>query len=171
MTDQSPATASSSTTSAAASQSSGARTFFAWHPVYQGRDVESVRRDIADELRRDQRAYELALRAAELDESASLQTVLKLDDHWSPFDLGWAEADVPQLTDYVVAIELERDRQQRMARPKELSDRVAPPAIDHAGPDADDEMPARGLGAPRWLVFVIAVVIFLLITILINSLM
>lgn len=164
---------SDSTSSHASGTHAEGRAFFAWHPVYQGRDVESVRRDIADELRRDQRAYELALQAAELDESASLQTVVKLDGRWSPFDLGWAEADVTQLTDYALAIELERDRQQRMARPKELANRVAPPAIAHAGPDVADGYSSESAGFPiskRWQVIVSIVLVVALIALLISQL-
>lgn len=148
------------------------RAFFAWHPVYQGRDVESVRRDIADELRRDQRAYQLALQAAEQNESASLQSILTLDSRWSPFDLGWTEADPAQLTDYVLAVEVERDRLQRMATPKQLWSQVPPPHIVHAGPAAGDSFAGESAGFPiskRWQVIVSVLVVLGMIALLVAQ--
>ncbi|MGC4190603.1 MAG: hypothetical protein QM589_05115 [Thermomicrobiales bacterium] len=159
--------------SPSATPSGGTRAFFAWHPVYQGRDVESVRRDLADDLRRDQRSYDLALQAAEQDESASLQTIIKLDNRWSPFDLGWTEADPAQLSDYVLAVELERDQQQRMASPKELRAQVALPAIAHAGPAVSEEASPASAGFPigrRWQVIVSILVVLGLIALLVAQL-
>ncbi|MGC4107716.1 MAG: hypothetical protein QM753_15450 [Thermomicrobiales bacterium] len=167
MTDQLSQTSTPTTSTPAT------RAFFAWHPAYQGREVESVRRDIADELRRDQRAYELALQAAEQNESASLQSILTLDGRWSPFDLGWVEADPVQLTDYVVAVEVERDRLQRMASPKQLWAQVPPPHIAHAGPAVREEFSAESAGFPiskRWQVIVSALVVLGLIALLVAQL-
>jgi len=148
------------------------RAFFAWHPAYQGREVESVRRDITDDLRRDQRAYGLALHAAEQDESASLQSIIKLDNRWSPFDLGWTEADPVQLADYVLAVELERDRRQRMVAPQELRAEVAPPAIAHAGPAVTDDFTSEAAGfafSKRWQVILSVLVVLGLIALLVAQ--
>ena len=170
MTDLPPAPVSPSP---AAPPASGGRAFFAWHPLYQGRDVESVRRDIVDDLRRDQRAYDLALQAAEQNESASLQSIITLDTRWSPFDLGWTEADPAQLASYVLVVELERDRQQRMASPKELRAEVTPPAIAHAGPsgaEAASDDGATGFPiAKRWQVIVSILVVLGLIALLVAQ--
>ncbi|MGB3329383.1 MAG: hypothetical protein WBA46_10545 [Thermomicrobiales bacterium] len=166
MTDRTPSTPSAATVDA------GTPTYFAWHPVYQGRPVDSVRREVLDDLRRDQRAYDLALQAAEQNESASLQSILKLDNRWSPFDLGWTEADPAQLASYVVAVELERERQQRMASPKELRAQVAVPAIAHAGPVVDDAMPSTGgfVIPRRWQVIISVLVVLGLIALLVSQL-
>lgn len=164
MTDQ------TSTAPAAQNPTGDGPRFFGWHPQFQGRAVQSVRQELVDDLRRDQRAYELALQVAEHNESASLQSILKLDNRWSPFDLGWSEADPVQLADYVLAVEVERERQQRMASPKELGSEFVAPAIRHAGPAAHDDSVGGGAGFPiskRWQVIVSVLVVIGLIALLI----
>lgn len=87
---------------------------FAWHPVYAGQSVNSVRAELSKTLASDQRAYALALEAAEQHENDSLQTVIELERRWGPFDLNWAEADPNQLANRVVHVEWERERQREM---------------------------------------------------------
>lgn len=172
MTDHIPSSSPSAAAPVTPPSAANGRAFFAWHPVYQGRDVESVRRDITDELRRDQRAYDLALQAAEQNESASLQSILKLDTRWSGFDLGWTEADPAELAAYVLAVELERDRQQQMASPKALWAQVPPPHIAHAGPAGGEDLSNEPAGFPiskRWQVIVSVLVALGLIALLVAQ--
>ena len=87
---------------------------FEWHPDYKGCEVERVRRDICDEISRDQRQYGLALEGAELAEFASLSSVVELERRWGQFDFDWAETDPRELADRVLAFELERESRQDM---------------------------------------------------------
>ncbi len=134
---------------------------FAWHPGYKGRSVDSVRRELVDELRRDQRTYELSLQAAEQDEHASLQAIVKLDNRWCDYDLGWTEANVDQMADRVLKVEQERDRRQEMFPVKEMRDSLAPvstaPGVQPAG-NAEDGV-ASSAGMPRWAYILITVLV------------
>ena len=85
---------------------------FTWHPKYKGCDVEQVRRDIGDEIGRDQRQYSLSLEGAEQAEFASLTSVVELERRWGQFDFDWAETDPKLLADRILEFELERDRRQ-----------------------------------------------------------
>jgi len=138
----------------------GSITTFVWHPLYQGQDVEHVRRTIIDELGRDQRQYELALQIAEQNESASLQSIVTLDQRWSPFDLGWAEADVPALADFVVDIELAREQRREMTPVAALRGQVVAPPDPLPAADTDDGGTTFAL--PRGLVIAVAAIIALL---------
>jgi hypothetical protein len=87
---------------------------FTWHPTYAGRPVDQVRRDLAEEIARDQRAYELALEGAEHSEHASLSSVMEIEKRWSVYSFDWADIDPRALADRIVAFELERDRQREL---------------------------------------------------------
>jgi len=87
---------------------------FAWHPSYAGRSADEVRRDLAEEIARDQRAYELALEGAEHSEHASLSSVMEIEKRWSVYSFDWADTDPRALADRIVAFELERDRRQEL---------------------------------------------------------
>jgi hypothetical protein len=146
-------------------QDNGNSAVFSWHPDYQGCSVEKVRRDMIDEIRRDQRAYELALQAAEQNESASLQSIMKLDNRWSSYDFGWVEADPEQLTNFVMSVELERERRQEMVSVKSLRSALNPSPVASRVASDEGEI-AEGLHIPRWayLTVTILVVIGLLAT-------
>ncbi|MGN6031265.1 MAG: hypothetical protein ACTHQE_06330, partial [Thermomicrobiales bacterium] len=80
------------------------------------------------------------------------------------------EADPTELSAYVLAVELERDRQQRMASPKELQAALTPPAIAHAGPSAGAGAGDGDAGFPisrRWQVIVSVLVVLGLIALLV----
>lgn len=133
---------------------------FVWHPVYKGRTYESVRRELLDEIRRDQRAYELSLEAAEQNEHASLQAIMKLDNRWCAYDLGWTEANVEQLADRAMQVEVERERRHEMFPVKEMRDTM--PAISTApGVQPAGEEVARSLGIPRWAYVAVTVLVIL----------
>jgi len=132
---------------------------FAWHPIYKGREVESVHREVRDEIRRDQRAYELSLEAAEQDESASLQAIVKLDNRWCAYDLGWTEANVDQLADRVIAIERERERRQEMFPVREMRDTLAPVSTKHGVQIAEEKSISGGLNIPRWAYVVVTILV------------
>lgn len=141
---------------------------FVWHPVYKGRTYESVRRELLDEIRRDQRAYELSLEAAEQNEHASLQAIMKLDNRWCAYDLGWTEANVEQLADRAMQVEVERERRHEMFPVKEMRDTM--PAISTApGVQPAGEEVARSLGIPRWAYVAVTVLVIIgLIALLIQ---
>ncbi len=87
---------------------------FTWHPEYAGRIVADVREELVEEITADQRAYEMALEAAEAKEADALQALLRLDKRWSDFDLNWAEADPGQLADKILAWEWEREKRHEL---------------------------------------------------------
>ena len=141
---------------------------FIWHPVYEGRTFESVRRELLDEIRRDQRAYELSLEAAEQNEHASLQAIMKLDNRWCAYDLGWTEANVEQLADRAMQIEIERERRHEMFPVNEMRDTM-PPVSTAAGVQPAGEEVARSLGIPRWAYLAVTVLVIIgLIALLIQ---
>lgn len=87
-------------------------TEFEWHPTYRGQPVERVRRDLADEIGRDQRQYALSLEGAEQAEFESLSSVVELERRWGQYDFGWTEVNAQELADRIVAFELERESRQ-----------------------------------------------------------
>ena len=87
---------------------------FSWHPTYKGCEIEQVRRDIADEIGRDQRQYALSLEGAEQAEFDSLTSIVELERRWGQFDFGWAETEPKVLADRILEFELERDQRQEM---------------------------------------------------------
>lgn len=99
---------------------------FVWHPEYAGRLVNDVRQQLIDEISADQRAYALALDAAEAREDDALTTVLRLEKRWSPFDLNWAEMDPGVLADRILAWEWEREKRHELFPYEEMRQRSAP---------------------------------------------
>ena len=99
---------------------------FTWHPQYAGRTVFDVRQELVSEISADQRALALALDAAEAREDDALETVLRLERKWSPYDLNWAETDPGELTDRILAWEWERERRHELFPYSEMRDSQAP---------------------------------------------
>jgi hypothetical protein len=95
-------------------QSSTQGQTFQWHPTYKGRDVDQVRRDLAGEIGRDQRQYQLSLEGAEQSEFDSLSSVVELERRWGHFDFDWAETDPKELADRIIAFELDRDNRREL---------------------------------------------------------
>ena len=60
---------------------------FTWHPEYAGRLLLDVREELVREIAADQRAYALAMEAAESREDDALASVLRLEKRWSTYDL------------------------------------------------------------------------------------
>jgi hypothetical protein len=89
-------------------------TTFTWHPVYQGMDVERVRRTLRDDIARDQRQHELSLAGAEHSEHDSLSSVVELERRWGQFDFDWTQTDPQVLADRILAFELERESRQEL---------------------------------------------------------
>lgn len=87
---------------------------FEWHPDYQGRAIEDVTRDLATDIERDQRAYELALTGAEESEHNALASVVDVERRWSLYDFGWHEADARELAGRIAAFEWEREQRREM---------------------------------------------------------
>lgn len=109
---------------------------FQWHPQYQGRRVENVQRDLADEIARDQRQYEVALMGAEESEHDALASVVDVERRWSGFDFGWNEADPNDLARRIAEFEWQREQRHEMFSWQEYrntSATVARPA--GTGPD------------------------------------
>lgn len=101
---------------------------FTWHPEYAGRIVADVKQELVEEITSDQRAYEMALEAAEAKEADALQALLRLDKKWSEFDLNWAEAEPGSLADKILAWEWERDKRHELFPFSEM--REAAPTVD-----------------------------------------
>jgi len=105
---------------------------FTWHPEYAGRLLLDVREEMVNEIAADQRAYALAMDAAEAREDDALASVLRLEKRWSPYDLNWAETDPGTLADRILHWEWERERRQELFPFSELRDLAplppAPPA-------------------------------------------
>lgn len=87
---------------------------FTWHPRYAGRLLLDVREEVVRDVSADQRAYALAMEAAEAREDDALASVLRLERRWGPYDLNWADADPEQLADRIVRWEWERERRQEL---------------------------------------------------------
>jgi hypothetical protein len=102
---------------------------FTWHPEYAGRLVVDVRQELMQDIAADQRAYALALDAAEAREDDALATVLRLEKQWSPYDLDWAETDPGQLADRILAWEWERERRRELFPYSEMRDQRAAPTL------------------------------------------
>ena len=105
---------------------------FTWHPEYAGRLLLDVREELVREITADQRAYALAMEAAEAREDDALVSVLRLEKRWSDYDLGWAEADPGQLADRILAWEWQREQRQELFPFSEMRE-SAPPAGCAAG--------------------------------------
>jgi hypothetical protein len=87
---------------------------FEWHPVYGGRSLDSVTRELGDDISRDQRSYELVLQGAEESEHDALASVVELERRWSTFDFGWSESDPRTLAERIAAFEWEREQRREM---------------------------------------------------------
>lgn len=92
---------------------------FVWHPEYAGRSFDSVRRELEDDIERDQRAYELALEHAEKEEFDSFNTVREIEKRWSDFDFGWVEVPAKVLADRILKFERGREERQELLSWKE----------------------------------------------------
>jgi hypothetical protein len=87
---------------------------FTWHPDYAGRLLLDVQDELVREISADQRAYALAMEAAESREDDALASVLRLEKRWSPYDLNWAETDPGQLADRILEWEWQREQRQEL---------------------------------------------------------
>jgi hypothetical protein len=136
---------------------------FSWHPTYAGRTVDTVRAELASTIASDQRAYALALEAAEEYESSSLEAVVALERKWGPFDLNWAEADSNQLADRVVRFEWERERRQELFPPSTFR-AEQPPISDQDGEHRDPVGSLRlESNVARGIVITVMIVVVLLL--------
>lgn len=134
---------------------------FAWHPRWAGKTVAEVRTALRAEAQRDQRAYALALDAAEEHENDALASVLALEETWSPLTLDWAETDPDALADAMLGAELERERRRQLVPLDELRSMARPPSAIPAGvPEKAVRLtdPAR-----RWVVLLVALALVLLL--------
>jgi hypothetical protein len=100
---------------------------FTWHPQYAGRLLLDVREELVREITADQRAYGLAMEAAEAREDDALASVLRLERRWSEFDLNWVEADPEQLADKILQWEWERERRQELFPYSEMREQAPLP--------------------------------------------
>ena len=87
---------------------------FTWHPEYAGRLLHDVREELVREVSADQRAYALAMDAAEAREDDALASVLRLEKRWSPYDLNWAESDPGELADRILEWEWQREQRREL---------------------------------------------------------
>ena len=87
---------------------------FEWHPEYAGQTFEGLHRELADCIRRDQKAYQNALASAEKEEHGAFNTVRDLEKHWSPYDFAWFELQPEHLADKILRFEQEREARQEL---------------------------------------------------------
>jgi hypothetical protein len=97
---------------------------FTWHPEYNGRLLLDVRQELLGEISADQRAYALAMEAAESREDDALATVLRLEKRWSDYDLNWAETDPSQLADRILEWEWQREKRHELFPFSEMRESV-----------------------------------------------
>ena len=105
---------------------------FTWHPEYAGRLLLDVREELLRDISADQRAYALAMEAAEAREDDALASVLRLEKRWSPYDLNWAEADPGQLADRILQWEWERERRHELFPFSETREQASLPDVPPA---------------------------------------
>jgi len=147
-------------------------TIFQWHPQYRGRSVEAVEHELASEIARDQRAYELALSGAEQSEHEALASVMELEKRWSDYSFGWAEMPPDALARRIVDFELERDRRQELIPYAQYRDEVAPvDAVVRGGgwrASMNDEQRRKvaNIGALAIMAAVVLMIIIVLIVVL-----
>lgn len=99
---------------------------FSWHDAYRGQSREDVERELADQIASDQRAYELALSAAEKEEHAALASVMELEKRWSGYSFDWADMPAEDLARRIVDFEWERERRQEMISWEQYRDEASP---------------------------------------------
>lgn len=87
---------------------------FTWHPEYVNRTLFDVRQELVGDITADQRAYELAMDAADTKESDVLASIVALDKKWSPYDMGWAEADPSQLAERIMEWRWEQEKRHEL---------------------------------------------------------
>ena len=87
---------------------------FTWHPEYANRTLFDVRQELIDNISADQRAYEMAMDAAETNENDVLAAVMVLDRKWSEYDMGWAEADPGKLADRILEWRWEQEKRHEL---------------------------------------------------------
>lgn len=87
---------------------------YQWHPEFTGKTIESVQREFADSIRRDQVAYHNALESAEKEEHGAFNTVRDLEKRWSDYDFAWFEQDPDLLARKISRFEQERESRQKL---------------------------------------------------------
>lgn len=118
-------------------------TEFVWHPEYAGRTYESVEREIADAIRRDQSAYHLTLENAEKEEFGAFQTVRDLEKRWSQYDFGWFDVNPDALAARILSFEREREFRQELITWQDWRTQPSSPSTTgtgsrHAAPEKTD---------------------------------
>lgn len=107
---------------------------FVWHPRYQGRTFQAVEQNLADDIRRDQHAYQIFLENAEKEEHDAFNSVRDLEKRWSEYDFGWAEVPADTLAARIIAFERAREARQEMFSWNEWKSGVTQP--EDTGTDA-----------------------------------
>jgi hypothetical protein len=153
-------------------QSSAGGAVFEWHPQYAGRPVESVTRELGDEIARDQRSYELTLQGAEESEHDALASVVDLDRRWSTFDFGWSESDPHALARKIAAFEWEREQRREMISWQEYRSATGSQPVSAKSADWRESMSdgqrrtTANVGAAIVLGLIVLVIIFVVISVL-----
>lgn len=137
---------------------------FTWHPIWAGQDAATVRQQLVEEARSDQRAYALALEGAERHENDALASTVALDRKWGGLSLDWADADADALAGALLAAEWERERRREMVPLADLRDLVDRPLM---APGVDDP-PEKALrltdpAARRWVLLAVLILVLLLV--------
>lgn len=106
--------------------SQSASEVFSWHPEYVGRSYESVHRDLTDDIRRDQEAYDAVLNEAEKEEFGAFHSIRELEKRWSDYDFGWHEVRPESLADRILQFERARDARKELISWQEWKSQATP---------------------------------------------
>lgn len=86
---------------------------FSWHPKYAGKTFDRVRKDLSEEIARDQRSYKLAMDGADQAEHDSLSTIVELERRWSTYEFDWAGSDPDALALRILNFEKACEKEKR----------------------------------------------------------
>ena len=137
---------------------------FVWHPVHAGNSFEQVKRELALDIERDQRSYQLAMEGAEASEAGSLVLIVDLERRWSAYEFDWANMDPNVLAARILAFEQVREERKDMI---DFSDyRASGGLVETAQPAASATMtslPVMKIGA---ILLVLLIIVFIVAVIL-----
>lgn len=108
---------------------------FVWHPEYAGRTPAQVQESLRETIASDQRAYALAIEAADGREAEVLATIVPLERRWSGLSMDWTTASPDDLAQVALEAEVTRELTQQMTPYSVLRQDFAKPDDGEVGAD------------------------------------
>ena len=102
-------------------------TVFVWHPEFAGRTPAQVQESLRETIASDQRAYALAMEAADGREAEVLATIVPLERRWGGLSMDWATVSPDDLARVALEAEVIRERTQQMTPYSALRSDLAKP--------------------------------------------